>query len=467
MNIITKVKGWLKMLFGEKATKEFGVEELTSEQMKNIIAVCEKIYQGHPGWVDPDNHIKTVNFAKSICSEVARLTTLAVGVKVDGGSRAEWLQKQIDDVYFQLRRWAEYGNAYGTVILKPNGEDISMYLPTEFIVTEQRNGEITGCVFVDKATSPTGDEFYTKLEYHRFTGEAYAVSNRCYVGKSEGDMGKTIAIELTPWAGLLPDVEVENITAPLYGVFRTPHANNVDVGSPLSMPVYADAIEELKDLDIAYSRNAKEIQDSKRTVLLDSDRMLPAAGGKVAGKNYKREAQAMGLPDYVKNVYGDGTTTFYQEINPTLNTAERLNGINSLLSQIGYKCGFSNGYFVFNEKSGIQTATGVEAEQQRTVLFVKDCRDKLESCIKALVYALNVYADLYDLAPVGEYEINCNFGDILYNYEEDKAVWKSYVLQKWVPVWVYLVKFENMTEEEAKEMVAEAQPKETLFGEDE
>lgn len=465
MGVVKTVKRWFKMLFGEKAEREFGIKEITSEEIKSIISRCEKVYQGRPGWVDPDNHIKTVNFAKAICSETARLATLAIGIKVDGGTRAEWLQGQVDKLYYQLRKWEEYGCAYGTVILKPNGETVDMYLPDAYIVTQQENGEITGCVFVDKTTDTTGKKYYTKLEYHRFESGKYAVSNRCYVGLSEDDMGKPVEIEATPWAGLAEDIETENVDSPLFGVLNTPHANNVDTDSPISLPMFWDAMEELRDLDIAYSRNSKEILDSKRTVLLDSDRMAPTAGKKISG--LKNAIKDMALPDFVKNIYGDGQSTFYQEINPTLNTTERINGINALLSQIGYKCGFSNGYFVFDEKTGVQTATGVEAEQQRTVQFIKDCRDCLERCIKSLVYALNAFADFYDLAPVGDYEVNCNFGDILYNYEEDKAVWKSYVLQKWVPAWVYFTKFENMTEEEAKAMVAETQPKETLFGDEE
>jgi hypothetical protein len=135
---------------------------------------------------------------------------------------------------------------------------------------------------------------------------------------------------------------------------------------------------------------------------------------------------------------------------------------------LGYKIGFSNGYFVFNESSGIQTATGVEAEQQRTVQFIKDVRDKLESCLNEVIYALNVYADLYGLAPVGAYEVNYDFGDILYVRENDRARWWQYVTTNKVPAWMYFVKFEGMTEEEAKAMVEEAQPKEpTLFGDEE
>lgn len=468
MGIIAKIKGWFDMLFKNKAKEEFDIEDVTSEEMKRMIERCADIYRGKPYWLDPDEHIKTINFAKAVCSETARLVTLGIGIQIEGSARAEWLQEQIENIYFRLRDWEEYGCAFGTVILKPNGESVDLYTPDRFIVTDQSSGEITGCIFINKEVDGAGKKYFTRLEYHRFeeaTG-IYRITNKCYVGSSDDAMDEAVDIKKTPWSGIAEDVAIENINEPLFGVLKTPHANNIDISSPLSLPIFSDALEEFKDIDIAYSRNAKEIKDSRRLVLLDSDRLLPT-GEKVRNTitGFERARNELGLPDYVKNVYGDGQENFYQEINPTLNTDIRLTGINALLSQIGYKCGFSNGYFVFNESTGIQTATGVEAEQQRTVQFIKDCRDKLESCLDALIYALNAFADLYNYAPAGKYEVQYDFGDILYNYEEDKARWYSYVTQGKVPFWYYLTKFENMTEEEAKALETAAQPKEpALFG---
>lgn len=465
MGIISTIKGWFNMLFNSKAREVFQIEDITSDAMKRLIERCANIYRGRPEWIDEDEHIKTINFAKAVCSETARLATLAIGISIEGSARAEWLQAQVEKIYFQLRHWVEYGCAYGTIILKPNGESIDIYTPEQFMITDQRNGEITGVVFVNKETDEQGKKYYTRLEYHRFLDNGmYAITNKCYVGSSENDVSKSIEIEKTPWAGLLEEAAIENVDRPLYGVLRTPQANNIDITSPLSLPIFADAIEEFKDLDIAYSRNAKEIRDSKRTVLLDSDRLLPT-GGKIVNmvSGFEKARTDLGLPDYVKNVFGDGQNNFYEEINPTLNTDVRLIGINALLSQIGYKCGFSNGYFVFNESTGIQTATGVEAEQQRTIQFVKDVRDKLESCLDGLIYALNVFADLYDYAPVGEYEVVYDFGDILYSVQDDKAKWYGYVTAGRVPFWYYLVKFEGFTEEEAKALEAAAQPSAPSF----
>lgn len=452
------------MLLKSRAKEEFDIEPITSEQMARWVEECVNIYQGNPCWLDPNDHIDTVNFAKSICSEVARLAMLGVKIQIDGSARAEWLNKQIEEIYYQLRQWVEYGCAYGTVIMKPNGKTVDLYTPDRFEVTHSTNGNIDGIVFHDQ--EQVGKKWYTRLEYHRFVNDVYIITNKCFVGESKNDDREKIDISLTPWSDLAEEVGIANLEKPLFGVLKTPHANNIDMNSPLGLPIFSEAIQELRDLDIAYSRNSKEIVDSKRTVLLDSDVMM-TPGHKIANNPYAWAAQreALGLPDMVKNVSGDGSKTFYQEINPTLNTDTRLTGINALLSQIGFKVGFSNGYFVFNEKTGMVTATQVESDDRRTIQFIKDVRDKLEACLDGLIYALDVFATLYGLAPAGSYEKVYDFGDITYNREEDRARWWGYVQAGKVPAWKFFVKFEGMSEEEAKEMVQEAQPKTPrLFG---
>lgn len=444
------------MLLRSRAKEEFNIEPIGSEDMDKWINECVNIYQGNPCWLDPNDHIDTINFAKAVCSETARLATLGISIKIDGSARAKWLQEQIDKIYFQLRHWVEYGCAYGTVVLKPNGDSIQLYTKGQFEITHVTGDKIDGMVFYDD--KQVGKKWYTRLEYHRTEKGKYIVTNKCFIGDTKNDTKERVDIALTPWAGLAEEVAIVNKTEPLFGVLRMPHANNIDLDSPYGLPIFSEALQELRDLDIAYSRNVKEIQDSKRTVLLDSDRLLTGTANGL---------EPATLPDYIKIVDNDGSVTsdIYHEINPSLNTDTRLSGINALLSQIGYKIGFSNGYFVFNEKSGIQTATGVEAEQQRTVQFIKDVRDKLESCLDGLIYALDVFADLYGYAPIGTYEAVYGFGDITYNVEEDRARWWGYVVSGKVPAWRFFVKFEGMTEEDAKQMVQEATPKApTLFG---
>lgn len=469
------------MIFKKQAEEDFNTQAAEFPEMESLINRCANIYRGTPEWLDDEDNIKTINFAKTVCSETARLTTLAIGIQIGGSARATWLQKQIDKVYFQIRHWVEYGCAYGTVFIKPNGESLDIFTPADVMIVDYDNQEIKGIIFKDSYT--VGRKYYTRLEYHRFvettvdgvTTYPYYVSNRAYVSKSPQSIGNKIDLKQTKWADLMADTPPilkangEKLDGPLFGVLRTPQANNVDISTPLGLPVFAEGIEELGDIDVAYSRNAGEIKDSQKIALLD-DRLLTPSGTPVSAmspRGMENRRNEMKLPHYVKNVFGQDEKEFYQEINPQLNTDARLAGINALLSQLSYKCGFSSGYFVFNEKTGMVTATQVEADDRRTIQFIKDVRDKLEDCLNGVIYALNVFADLYDLTPVGVYETTYDFGDITYNREEDRARWWQYVVQGKVPAWLFFVKFEGMTENEAKAMVKEAQPDEpTLFGEE-
>jgi A118 family predicted phage portal protein len=469
------------MFFKKQAEEDFNIQAAEFPEMESLINRCANIYRGAPEWLDDEDNIKTINFAKTVCSETARLTTLAIGIQIGGSARATWLQKQINKVYFQIRHWVEYGCAYGTVFIKPNGESLDVFTPADVMIVEYDNQEIKGIIFKDSYT--VGRKYYTRLEYHRFvettvdgvTTYPYYVSNRAYVSKSPQSIGNKIDLKQTKWADLMADTPPilkangEKLDGPLFGVLRTPQANNVDISTPLGLPVFAEGIEELGDIDVAYSRNAGEIKDSQKIALLD-DRLLMPSGTPVSAmspRGMENRRNEMKLPHYVKNVFGQDEKEFYQEINPQLNTDARLAGINALLSQLSYKCGFSSGYFVFNEKTGMVTATQVEADDRRTIQFIKDVRDKLEDCLNGVIYALNVFADLYDLTPVGVYETTYDFGDITYNREEDRARWWQYVVQGKVPAWLFFVKFEGMTEEDAKAMVKEAQPDEpTLFGEE-
>lgn len=461
MSILSTVRGWIAMLFDAKAKEEFGVKPIPKTQTNAFIEECQNIYAGLPSWASGD--IKTINFAKSVCSEVARLTMLDTTITVDGSARADMLQEKIDEVYKDIRRWVEYGCGNGTIVMKPNGESIDIAKPGEFIITKTDGAKVKGCVFCN--TQYADDRYYTRLEYHRLEDGKYKISNRCFVSDSKDTIGRPVDIDATPWVGMAEDVESDNIDRMLFGVLRMPGANNIDTDSPYTLPIFADAVKELEDLDVAYSRNSKEIFDSKRTILLDSDRLIPT-GKKKSETDYDAAREAQGLPDIVKIVEGMGDGTMYQEINPTLQTDTRLVGLNALLSQIGYKCGFSNGYFVFNQRTGMVTATQVESDDRRTLQLIKDVRDQLQSCLDDLIYALDKFLD-NDGAPVGKYEVTYDFGDLTYNREEDRQRWWGYVVAGAVPKWMYFNKFEGMSEDDAKKMVEEATPKEALFPEQE
>ena len=455
--ILGNIMSRLKEILFSTVKSDFDLKSLTPEALDDFITDCTYIYEGHPWWVEEENGVVTVNFAKSVCGEVARLACMNIEVTMDGSARAEWLQEQYDKTVKDfIRNWVELGCANGTVILKPNGEGVDLFPYERFMVTNQENGRITGAVFLDQKYSVDDKEWFIRLEEHRRDGKKYIVKNTCYVSESKDSLGDEIAIEETPWADMRDEVEIDGVDGMLFAVFRMPSANNLHFDSPLGLPIFADAIQEMQDLDVAYSRNTQEIYDSSRTVLLDSDRLMES-GRRANVMSRDEKIKAFKLPRFVKTIEGTGSGDVYHEINPSLNTAVRLQGIENLLSQISFKCGFSNGYFTFNQKTGMVTATQVESDDRRTLQLINDVREKLKQALGQLFYALDKFADLYDFAPYGEYEVNYDFADLTLNEEEDRARWYQYVTQGQVPFWRFLVMFEGYTEEEAKALVQEQQ----------
>lgn len=485
MGFRSLIKGVIDKMFAEDAEKIFGTDIAANTLMDYKITDWLHTYQGRPEWVSHDERIRSVKFAKTICSETARLATLSLGIEFDGGVRAEWMQKMYDEaVGPRLRNWVEFGCAAGTVILKPTSKGVDLFLPGQFHAIKANGRMLNDVIFQNRHSEGKGNskKYYTKLERHNFMfGKVkglndsgykdvvyYHIENKVFLSSSEKSLGREIDLKDTIWKELQPDAYITKVNGTiintmLFGVFKMPMANDIDMNSPLGVAIFSDAMEELKDLDIAYSRNATEIYDSETIELLD-DRLISLAGKKIGSD------KEIKLPHHVKNVMGSDSSEFYQSIERKLHTEERIKGINNQLSMIGYKCGYSNGYFVFDQKTGMVTATQVEADDRRTIQLIKDIRDALRVCLDDLFYAMSVFADIYALSPVEPYEAFYDFGDITYNWEEDRARHWQYVQAGKYPLWRYYVKFEGMSEEEAKNVVSEAQGENKepgLFGNEE
>lgn len=459
------------MLFLNSGTdigKEFGVELISSNEMNTALKKWDNISTGKPSWLNSGDDIETVNMAKHISDTRAKLTTLDIGIAVSGSARADYLQTLVDELLKRLPDRVAEADRMGGIMIKWNGIGWDFILPGNFGITEKdNNGEIIGAIFA--AHTSQGSAHYTRLEYHRFegnteSGRIYRVSNKVFKNqlsrKGEVTLGAEVTLDkVDAWAHLSPEVSISKLEKPLFAYYRVPGANTIDPSSPLGLSVFANAITELKAIDIAVSRKNMEVEDSKKITFV-GQALIQNAQNK--GVELPRFVQGLGMG------LNDTETSAIHEHTPVLLTDQRIKDINFNLSMAGVKCGFSEGVFVLDGQTGMITATQVEADDRDTIQTIKDDRDALKDAIEQAIYGANALATLYNLAPLGDYEVNFNFGDITYNYEEDKAAWRAYAMQGWVPVWLYFVKFEGMSEEEAKALVAEAEAanmeKAALFG---
>lgn len=464
MRIWNMVRSWISKMFTRDAEKEFDVNSIESAIMEAAIQEWSNIYQGKPPWADDD--IESFNFAKKLCNETARLTTLDLKINIDGSARADWLQEIANKfiVKMQLEEF-EKACAFGHIVIKPNGNSIDYIMPWEYVPTDvDDNGNINGAIFFDRYNDEDGKWYYTRMEYHRFEEvnkdeeKAYVITNKTYRSAGKDGLGMPYDMKKTKWSWMQEELAIGNIDKPLFSILKMPVANNIDISSPLGCSIFSNAEKELKNLDIAHTRLGDEIFDSQKKVFM-GDMLTSYEGMKVKSRispNGAVDKTGKVLPRYVHILPGTETGNEYHEINPEMKTTERIEGINHFLNLVGVKCGYSTGQFVLDGRTGHVTATQVEADDRETIQFIKQIRDVFQDATDNMLYAANAIADIYNITPVGAYEVTYGFGDITYNWEEDRARHWGYVVQQKYPLWRYYVKFEGMSEEEAKAIVEEA-----------
>ena len=468
MGLITWIKAVWDKLFKREIEERFNADILLSSEMENWIDKFYRITSGHPDWEDVEDDIESINFAGYIDDVTAGLVTLDAKIKMPDTPRGKLLQESADYVLQVLNDKVSEALGNAGLMFKPNGKNIDYVEPGSFAPTDvDSNGNILGCVFQDQRK--IGDYYYTRLEWHRFEeiGEnhVYRITNYAYKSTGVMGIGKLCKLSEVPdWAYLEEDIALLNIKKPLFSYFKNPVPNRLDRTSPLGVPIWNNCMKELKDLDVAWGRKSGEVQDSKHITFLPESAIRYA------------DMHNVKLPRFLKGFQSGSTEdSEIREHVSTLLTEQRISDINSILAMISTKCGFSQGFFVLDEKTGMMTATQVEADDQETIRTIKNIRDALQSCLKDLFYALNVMADQYTTLPAEDWQELINgttfdFGNILYNYAEDKASWYQYVNQGYVPSYLYFSKFEGMSEDEAREMVAEAQVEkpedESLFEEE-
>ena len=437
---------------GSDIGKVFGVSLITSSEMDYAIKLWDDISTGKPPWLNSDDDIKTVNMAKHIADTRAKLAMLDIGIAISGSARADYLQTLADDMLKRLPDKFAEAERLGGMVIKWNGDAWDYVMPGNFGVTAMNdNGEIVGAIFASHASH--GNGHYTRLEYHRFEGDVYIVTNKAFKNELNGTgkyaLGRQVVLQsVEEWANLQDEVHILNLEKPLFAYYRVPGVNIIDQTSPFGMAVYANALTELEAIDIAISRKNSEVEDSKHITFVGQGVIQNATN------------KGIKLPRFVKGLgigLNDNDVTAVHEHTPTLLTESRIKDINFNLSMAGVKSGFSEGVFVLDGQTGMITATQVEADDRDTIQTIKTDRDALKEALEQAFYGASAMASLYGTAPLGEYEINYNFGDITYSYEEDKLAWKSYAQQGWIPKWLYFVKFEGMTEEEAKKLTQEAE----------
>ena len=293
----------------------------------------------------------------------------------------------------------------------------------QFVPIAWDNAQITEGVFISRRARKGW--YYTRLEWHRWDGETYTITNELYKADMQrganADSQDILGIRCPTaelqemYPGLEPETVVP-VEESLFSYFRTPIANNIDDNSPLGVSIYANALETLHAIDICYDSFVTEFRLGKKKIIVPA-RFLRAVVDPQTG----RQVRYFDPTDetYVGVADDDGNSGVH-DISVELRVEEHVAALNALLSILCLQIGFSANTFSFDAQHGLKTATEVVSENSKTYKTIKTVQNQLRPMLEHLVRNIIDVAILYGMEWQGQsieslvangYEVQITFDD--------------------------------------------------------
>lgn len=445
---LTWVKGVIDKMIGRSTVqKALGVETAISSAMAQEIEKWVAIFKNESPWLS--DTVKSLSLGSTIASEMSRMVTIEMKSEVTGSTRADYLNEQYEKVIDDIRKNLEYALAKGGMAIKPYVSDgiiaiDYVHADSFFPVKFNANGEVTAAVFVEQLTK--GKFTYTRLEYHEYANRKEYISNMAFMSISSSELGRrTDLTSVEEWATLEPEITITGIDKPLFAYFKVPFANTIDESSPIGVSIYSRAVGLIEEADRQYSRFLWEFESGERALYVDVTAFKKDSNGNPILPN-KRLYKTM----------DSGTEGFYNDYTPTLREENLLRGLDSILMKIEDSCGLARGT-LSNPQTEARTATELKILRQRSYATVLDIQKALKKTLEHLVYAMDVQATLYKLAPQGKYEMTFDFDDSIVS-DRDKQFAELQMLETMGVITkekLYAWYF-GTTEEEAKANIPES-----------
>ena len=416
----------------------------------------------------------TMNMAKKISedwSDILWSEKCQISMKNDDSQKQfEDLTNELD-LYVLINQALEKSGALGTVATVTSVYDLienkdGMYLDVSNAKTRVdvvdvdwvyplswNNKEVTECAF--GSVEYIKGKKYVVLSVHKLKDNGnYVIINHLF----RDDNGNLA--EITTQEGTMAEFDTQS-NVKWFSIFKPLLTNNLFDNSPFGIPHYANAIDNLKAVDISFDALKNEIKDGRKRVFARADMF-----------NYDDGTQKMVFDPNDISIYrlpkGATKDDLIQSDSDDLRTDKQINTLNTNLNILGDSVGFGENHYHF-DGTNLSTATAVVSSNSK--LFRR--KKKLEVGYESAIYDL-VNSICYASSKFGKYNINTEdmviqFDDSIIEDKEAESNRALRELQQGVLSKIeYRMKIFGETEEIAKKAIEEieaAEPKiEELLG---
>ena len=234
-----------------------------------------------------------------------------------------------------------------------------------------QNSIITECAFSSVVTA--NGEDYCYLQIHHKVNGLYDIENRVYHFRN-GNLEEEVPLTDVQGFERVPPAVHTGSDKRQFSIDRPNIANNLDFSIPLGISVYANAIDVMRGVDIAYDSYVNEFVLGKKRIMVKPSATEYLDGEPIFDSD---DLDFYVLPEDVQ----DGAVV--TPIDMVLRTAEHNTGIQDQLNLLSSKCGFGENHYRFNQGS-VSTATQVISENSTMFRTIKKHEIILEQVLVEL-----------------------------------------------------------------------------------
>ena len=398
------------------AFPELDIPEISNYFSENIQR-WKNIYENNPEWgtvkktgiySKDKRELNRLNVEKVLADEFTAFTfSEQVEISISDSS----ILKYVTECFEKNGFWANiikilpsaysFGGCVMKLFIRHENIDIDYIHADRFVPVEWNGKIITAAIIVSKTTK--NNKHYTLFEYYRLGKVAYKLF------RSESTETLGVRAELSELYEDLPESVDYGTDIPVFVYFKPAVSNNAEYDVPLGMSVYANAIDTLKALDIAFDSFSREVVLGKKRIIVPSQ---------ATTQYYDQKAESwMNAFDSDDEAYVVFNSDDAEDLKVTDNTLtlriqEHIDAINALLNILCFQTGLSAGTLSFDAVQGLKTATEVISQESKTQRTIKNNKNLFTEAMEELIQAIIVLGRYLGHIPEGEMpEITIGWND--------------------------------------------------------
>ena len=402
----------------------------------------------------------SLGMGKKLCEDWANLLmNEKVQITLEGQKEQDFIDLVLTENNFTVKanEMQELKSALGTVAYVPRviGQEISESgdivpgnasgIVLDYVTIENiyplswQNGYISECAFSSEVTRGGKDYLYLQIHRREDNGN-YVIENRIYRYDNE-QLADEQLVNVKGFENIPPVVHTGSDKRQ-FVIDRPNIANNINYLLPTGIAIYANAIDVLQGVDIAYDSYVNEFKLGKKRIMV-----------KPSAAQYLDGTPAFDPDDVVFYVMPEDTEdgAVVTPIDMTLRTAEHNTGIQDQLNILSSKCGFGETYYRF-DGGGVATATQVISENSTMFRTIKKMEIVLEQALVELCRILLRLGNTAMNAGLNEdVEISIDFDDSIIEDKQSEFSRDMQMLSAGIMNdWEFRAKYMNEDEATAK-----------------